>query len=39
VLIDRLGEGLHVFFKGTGKVKWKTVDKREQVADVAVRKS
>jgi len=35
VLIDRLGEGLHVFFKGTGKVRWKTVDKREQVADVA----
>ena len=31
----RLGEGLHVFWKGTGKVKWKTVDRREQVADVA----
>ncbi len=35
VLIDRLGEGLHVFWKGTGKVKWKAVDRREQVADVA----
>ena len=35
VLIDRLGEGLHVFWKGTGKVRWKTVDRREQVADVA----
>src|SRR5437660_1459544 len=35
VLIDRLGEGLHVFWKGTGKVRWKSVDRREQVADVA----
>ena len=35
VLIDRLGEGLHVFWKGTGKVRWKTADRREQVADVA----
>ena len=35
VLIDRLGEGLHVFFKGTGKVRWKAIDRREQVADVA----
>jgi regulator of protease activity HflC (stomatin/prohibitin superfamily) len=35
VLIDRLGEGLHVFWKGTGKVRWKAVDRREQVADVA----
>jgi hypothetical protein len=35
VLIDSLGEGLHVFWKGTGKVKWKSVDRREQVADVA----
>ena len=35
VLIDRLGEGLHVFWKGTGKVRSKTVDRREQVADVA----
>src|SRR5438128_1997994 len=35
VLIDRLAEGLHVFWKGTGKIKWKAVDRREQVADVA----
>jgi len=35
VLIDRLGEGLHVFFKHTGKVRWKSIDRREQVADVA----
>jgi len=35
ILIDRLGEGLHVFWKGTGKVRWKTADRREQVADVA----
>jgi len=35
VLVDRLGEGLHVFWKGTGKVRWKAVDRREQVADVA----
>jgi len=34
-LIDRLGEGLHVFWQGTGKVAWKTIDRREQVADVA----
>ena len=35
VLIDRLEPGLHVFWKGTGKITWKTVDRREQVADVA----
>jgi regulator of protease activity HflC (stomatin/prohibitin superfamily) len=35
VMIDRLTPGLHVFWKGTGLVKWKTVDRREQVADVA----
>ena len=35
VLLDRLSPGLHVFWKGTGKVAWKTVDRREQVADVA----
>jgi regulator of protease activity HflC (stomatin/prohibitin superfamily) len=35
VMIDRLGAGLHVFWKGTGKVTWKTIDRREQVADVA----
>lgn len=35
VLIERLGAGLHVFWKGTGKITWKSIDKREQVADVA----
>jgi hypothetical protein len=35
VLIDRLGPGLHVFWKGTGKTRFLTVDRREQVADVA----
>jgi regulator of protease activity HflC (stomatin/prohibitin superfamily) len=35
VQIDRLGAGLHVFWKGTGKVRWQAVDRREQVADVA----
>jgi regulator of protease activity HflC (stomatin/prohibitin superfamily) len=35
VLVDRLGEGLHVFWKGTGHVTWKTVSLREQMLDVA----
>ncbi|QOV88098.1 slipin family protein [Humisphaera borealis] len=35
VLIDSLNPGLHVFWKGTGRVVWKAVDLREQVADVA----
>ena len=35
VLIDRLAEGLHVFWKGTGKLATRVVDLREQVADVA----
>lgn len=35
VLIEQLGQGLHVFWKGTGNVKWKSLDLREQVADVA----
>jgi len=35
VLIETLRQGLHVFRKGTGKVAWKPVDRREQVADVA----
>jgi len=35
VLIEQLGQGLHVFWKGTGNVKPKTLDLREQVADVA----
>jgi regulator of protease activity HflC (stomatin/prohibitin superfamily) len=35
ILVDRLGPGLHVFWKGTGKTRFLTVDRREQVADVA----
>jgi regulator of protease activity HflC (stomatin/prohibitin superfamily) len=35
VLVDRLGEGLHVFWKGTGRLSFKSIDLREQVADVA----
>jgi regulator of protease activity HflC (stomatin/prohibitin superfamily) len=34
-LVEPLRQGLHVFWKGTGKVSWKTIDRREQVADVA----
>jgi len=35
VLLEQLREGLHVFWKGTGKLAFKSVDLREQVADVA----
>ena len=35
VLVERLGEGLHVYWKHTGKVRFKSVDLREQVADVS----
>jgi hypothetical protein len=34
-LLERLGEGLHVFWKGNGAIRWQSVDKREQTADVA----
>ena len=34
-LVDRLAEGVHVYWKGTGKVTWKAVDLREQATDVA----
>jgi regulator of protease activity HflC (stomatin/prohibitin superfamily) len=34
-LINQLGPGLHVFWKGAGQVTWKPIDLREQVADVA----
>jgi len=34
-LIDRLHEGRHVFWKGAGRIAWKAIDRREQVADVA----
>lgn len=35
VLIEQLGQGLHVFWKGAGNITWKALDLREQVADVA----
>ncbi len=35
VLIEQLKQGLHVFWKGAGNIKWKALDLREQVADVA----
>jgi regulator of protease activity HflC (stomatin/prohibitin superfamily) len=35
VLVETLGRGLHVFWKGTGDVRIRKVDRREQVADVA----
>lgn len=35
VLAETLGRGLHVFWKGTGEVRAKKVDRREQVVDVA----
>jgi regulator of protease activity HflC (stomatin/prohibitin superfamily) len=35
VHVDTLRGGLHVFWKGAGKVTWKAVDRREQTADVA----
>ena len=35
VLVGSLGPGLHVYWKGTGRVHWKAVDLREQVADVS----
>ena len=34
-LVDKLGQGRHVFWKGAGKIRWTTIDLREQVADVA----
>src|SRR5262249_6293191 len=35
VLVTQLGEGLHVFWKGTGNLVFKTIDLREQVSDIA----
>lgn len=35
VLIEQLREGLHVYWRGAGNIKWKSLDLREQVADVA----
>ena len=34
-LIETLSRGLFVYWRGTGRVVWKSVDLREQVADVA----
>jgi regulator of protease activity HflC (stomatin/prohibitin superfamily) len=34
-LVDKLSQGRHVFWKGAGKIRWKAIDLREQVADVA----
>lgn len=34
-IIDRLRQGKYIFWKGAGKVSWKAVDLREQLADVA----
>lgn len=34
-LVETLGEGSHVYWKGAGKVTWKAVDRREQHADIA----
>lgn len=34
-IIDKLGAGRHIFWKDVGRVTFKTVDRREQVADVA----
>src|SRR3989442_1388541 len=33
--VTRFEQGLLVFWKGAGKVAWKTVDRRELIADVA----
>lgn len=35
VLIDQLRGGLHCYWRGAGNIKWKSLDLREQVADVA----
>ena len=35
VLLETLRPGLHVYWRGTGKVAWRSIDRREQVADVA----
>jgi regulator of protease activity HflC (stomatin/prohibitin superfamily) len=34
-LVERLGEGRHVFWQAAGRIRLKAIDKREQVADVA----
>lgn len=32
---DKLGHGRYIHWKGAGRVTWKTIDRREQIADVA----
>lgn len=34
-LIEQLGAGVHVYWKGAGKVSWKIVDLREQSLDIS----
>ena len=34
-IVERLGKGRHVFWANVGRVTWKAIDRREQVADVA----
>ncbi len=34
-IVQLLGKGRHVFWANVGRVTWRTVDRREQVADVA----
>ncbi len=34
-LVDELQAGLHVYWKGAGKITWDSIDLREQVADVS----
>ena len=34
-LVERLGEGKYFFWTGTGRLIWKSVDKREQTLDVS----
>lgn len=34
VLVERLAPGRHMFWKGAGRITWKAIDRREQVADI-----
>lgn len=34
-IIEKLAKGRHVFWKDVGRLTWKAIDRREQVADVA----
>lgn len=33
--VEKLGPGMHTFWRGAGNVTWKAIDRREQIADVA----